>query len=146
MSSGSDSALHTGEVVTVVGLAIQLLFFSFFIIVSFVFHRRYKTSTDAAAMKISAKEMFRHRNWETVLYVLYAASALILVRSVFRIIEFAMGNDGPLLSTEVYAYLFDATLMFVVMAIFNVFHPSSVLGAKGDRGSAIGLTSRGSAV
>ncbi|EHK99928.1 putative protein RTM1 [Glarea lozoyensis 74030] len=111
MSSGSASALHTGEVVTVAGLAVQLVFFSVFIIVSFVFHRRFKASTEAAAMRVPAKEMLRHRNWETVLYVLYAASALILIRSVFRLIEFAMGNDGVLLSNEVYAYLFDATLI-----------------------------------
>jgi hypothetical protein len=141
MASGSASALSTGEHITVAGLCVQLLFFSVFIFVSFVFHRRFNTSANAATMKVPPKDMFRNRNWETVLFVLYAASALILIRSAFRVIEFAMGNDGVLLSHEVYAYIFDATLMFIAMAILNVFHPSSVLGAKGARGSAIGLTS-----
>lgn len=57
---------------------------------------------------------------------LYAASVLILIRSVFRVAEYAEGNDGALLRTEVYLYVFDAVLMFLVMVTFAVIHPSEI--------------------
>ena len=46
--------------------------------------------------------------------VLYVASGLIFVRSLFRLIEYIEGNDGVLLSSEVYLYIFDALLMLGV--------------------------------
>jgi RTA1 like protein. len=57
---------------------------------------------------------------------LYAASVLILIRSVFRVVEYGEGFDGYLLSTEVFLYIFDALLMFSVMMIFLAIHPSEV--------------------
>ena len=140
MASGTVSALSTGEHITVAGLCVQLLFFSIFVFVATIFHRRFNASAASTTMKVPAKEMFRKRNWATVLYVLYATSALILVRSGFRVIEFAMGNDGELLSHNAYAYIFDSTLMFLAMVTLNLFHLSSVLGAKVTSGSAYGMT------
>lgn len=34
-----------------------------------------------------------------------------------------MGQDGVLLSSEVYLYVFDATLMFLMMVLLNIWHP-----------------------
>ena len=65
-------------------------------------------------------------SWRKHLNTLYAASALILIRSVFRVIEFKQGNDGYLLGYEVFLYIFDATLMLGVMALFHVVHPKEV--------------------
>jgi hypothetical protein len=50
-----------------------------------------------------------------------------MVRCIFRIAEYAGGQGGVLLSSEIYLYIFDATLMFLVMVIFNVQHPSMVI-------------------
>lgn len=36
------------------------------------------------------------------------------------------GNDGYLISHEVYLYVFDAMLMFLVMVIFAIVHPSEI--------------------
>lgn len=60
------------------------------------------------------------------MFTLYAASTLIMIRSIFRIIEYAQGFTGYLLEHEVYLYIFDATLMLAVVLIFNVVHPSEV--------------------
>jgi hypothetical protein len=58
---------------------------------------------------------------------LFIGSALIMVRSLFRIIEYLQGFSGYLLSHEVYLYIFDAVLMLAVMVLFNVLHPSEVV-------------------
>ena len=57
---------------------------------------------------------------------MYIVSILILVRSVFRIIEYAQGNTGYILSHEYSLYVFDAALMFGVVLGFNAVHPSEV--------------------
>lgn len=64
---------------------------------------------------------------------LYIGSMLIMVRSVFRAVEYLQGFDGYLLRHEIYLYIFDATLMFLVMVLFNWIHPAeitSILGAR----------------
>lgn len=60
------------------------------------------------------------------MYALYTASALIMIRSIFRVVEYVQGNNGFLLRREVFLYLFDALLMLIVMVIFNWVHPAEV--------------------
>lgn len=62
--------------------------------------------------------------WKKLMCVLFGTSVLIMVRSVFRAIEYLEGNDGYLLAHEAYLYIFDALLMLVVMVILNIIHPS----------------------
>ncbi|KAM0305859.1 hypothetical protein ACHAO8_011108 [Botrytis cinerea] len=148
MASGTTSALATGEHITIAGLAIQLAFFSVFIFTATIFHRRFQRTANTEPMRMSVKYMMKNKNWEALLYVLYVTSALILIRSAFRLIEYAGGNDGYLLSHEAFAYIFDATLMFFVMVILNIFHPSDVMGDKATlyRSPGMSLRSRGSGV
>jgi hypothetical protein len=56
-----------------------------------------------------------------------------MIRSIFRVVEYIGGNAGYLLSHEVYLYVFDALLMFLVMASFNWIHPSQVTEAYQKR-------------
>lgn len=57
------------------------------------------------------------------MYTLYIGSLLIMVRSIFRVVEYLMGNNGFLLRHEYLVYIFDATLMFLVMLLFLWVHP-----------------------
>jgi hypothetical protein len=59
--------------------------------------------------------------------VLYIVSVLILVRSLFRMVEYAQGHDGSLVKKEVYVYTLDALLMLIVAVILAVSHPGDVL-------------------
>jgi hypothetical protein len=114
------------------GLGIQIIVFGFFVYVAAIFHRR----------------MLRHPTdrvqndpwlpWQKHLCVLYGTSAIILVRSVFRLIEYAQGNGGYLLRTEAWLYVFDAALMMLVMLWFAVVHPSEIYALlKGQKGKAV---------
>ena len=53
-----------------------------------------------------------------------------MIRSIFRIIEYVMGKDGVLLQNEYYLYIFDAVLMFLVVLLFNVWHPSAIISKR----------------
>lgn len=65
-------------------------------------------------------------NWKGDLSALYVSSALIFIRSVYRLLEYAQGNNGWLMTREWTLYVFDATLMLIVMVMFNWWHPSHV--------------------
>lgn len=64
--------------------------------------------------------------WQKHMTALYVASILIMVRSIFRVVEYLQGFDGYLLHHEAYLYIFDALLMFLVMVLLNVIHPSGL--------------------
>ncbi|BCS06249.1 hypothetical protein ALUC_10630S [Aspergillus luchuensis] len=67
------------------------------------------------------------KDWRGLLFACYFVSVLILIRSVYRLIEFAQGNSGYVISHEVFLYVLDASMMFLVMLTMNLFHPSIVL-------------------
>ncbi|KAL2682593.1 hypothetical protein Neosp_007045 [[Neocosmospora] mangrovei] len=125
MLAGADtkSARDRGQTIIIVGLFVQLIFFGFFGIVAIVFHRRIHNEPTSASLKI-------HSPWQKLLVILYVSSALIMVRSIFRVIEYIMGEDGELMAKEAYIYIFDATLMLIVSVIFNVFHPSAIINKE----------------
>ncbi|GIC88938.1 RTA1 domain-containing protein [Aspergillus udagawae] len=135
MASGTVSSYNLGEHITVAGLCVQLVFFGFFITTCALFHyriRKYPThEVTILAGRLSQRTSW---TWETVLVGLYASSILILVRSIFRLIEYAQGNDGYLISHEAFMYVFDSTLMFLAMVAMNVCHPSMILvGSQKER-------------
>ncbi|KAM5354685.1 hypothetical protein ACJ41O_001332 [Fusarium nematophilum] len=121
--SKDDSKL--GENIIVGGLLIQIVFFGFFMAVTLVFHRRIHERPTSRSLVITAP-------WKKLLWVLYASSLFILVRSVFRVAEYVLGKEGALQADEYWIYIFDATLMSLVAVLFNYFHPSRVLNVRGE--------------
>jgi magnesium-transporting ATPase (P-type) len=142
MASGTISAMQTGETVTIVGLAIQLLFFSVFIITSTIFHLRIRSKPTSVSLETPGMADWKTTSWETIMLTLYAASILILVRSIFRVIEYAQGNAGYLISHEVFMYVFDSMLMFFTMIVMAVYHPSKLLSSRGKSTRIISWESR----
>lgn len=139
MAGGTLASMHNGERLVIIGLFVQIIFFGFFIIVSILFHNRIHNGPTHASQSLKASSLSLKTSWEGLLYALYASSTAILIRSIFRVVEYIQGNDGYLLRNEVWLYLFDAVLMFAVMMIFNFVHPSEVIPTKkGKRTNAEG--------
>ena len=132
MAGKKASSVRTGQHIIVGGLVIQILFFAFFMIVGAVFNVRINKRPTAQS---SSPEI----PWRRHMRALYGASALILIRSIFRVVEYQQGNDGYLLDHEVFLYIFDAVLMLGVMVILNIIHPSQVYSIlRGIRRSQLG--------
>ena len=114
-SAGTLEMYDMGEKIIIAGLFVQIAIFGFFVITALLFHSRMiKTSHTSQTQGSIA--------WQRHLYVLYITSALILIRSIFRVVEYLQGNDGYLISHEVFIYVMDALLMAIVMAIFAVWY------------------------
>ena len=128
MANGSTSSMKIGQWVIVVGLCVQLLFFGAFLIASITFHCRINQNPTAESDKtMSSAKRCLPKDWRGLLFACYFVSVLILIRSVYRLIEFAQGNSGYVISHEVFLYVLDASMMFLVMLTMNLFHPSIVL-------------------
>ena len=115
-----------GKWIIIVALILQIIFFGFFVVTAVVFQIRGRVHF--ATLEPSIR-------WRKHLYTLYATSIMILIRCLFRIIEYTQGNDGYLISHEIFLYIFDAVLMFSVMVIMSVSHPGDIatmLKRKGD--------------
>ena len=131
MASGGNTSL--GHDLVIVGLVIQVVMFALFIITAVIFQMRMH--------QYPTRQAFDHDlPWKQHLYTLYTVSLLIMARSIFRVVEYAMGQDGYPLTHEWTLYVFDALLMFVVMVIYGVFFPSQLqLRRQKTEGSHIGL-------
>ncbi|KAI0891897.1 RTA1 like protein-domain-containing protein [Annulohypoxylon nitens] len=133
MAAGSNAKM--GENIVVAGLVIQILFFCLFVAAALLFHLRYRQHS--VVSKAFGRSSFNLRqaitqrgdakaSWESMMSMLYATSALILARCVFRIIEYGMGSEGYLLAHEWTLYIFDGILMVAMMVIFYIWYPSQV--------------------
>lgn len=119
----TQADMSIGENIIIGGLFIQIIFFGFFIVATYISHRRIVLSPTPTSRSIGVP-------WPRFLHVMYAASVLIMVRSIFRVAEYAGGYYSPLQLSEAYIYIFDATLMFAVAVLFGVWHPGSMMTAK----------------
>lgn len=108
------------------GLFIQLICFGVFIVIAISFDRSIRKSPTGRSNSGVP--------WKKHMVALYIGSMLIMVRSVFRAVEYLEGFDGYLLRHEVYLYIFDAALMFLVMVLFNWIHPAKTTSILGGRG------------
>lgn len=117
MATGNNVEL--GSHIVVAGLVIQVIMFGLFIITSAVFEIRMRRSPPT--------EAFDERiNWIIRVRTLYAVSALILIRSIFRVVEYAAGNDGYPLTHEWMLYVFDSVLMIISMVIWGIWYPGTL--------------------
>lgn len=106
-----------GSHIIVGGLIFQIIIFGLFIVTSLMFHIRFRRAPGPRSDQIP---------WPSTLAMLYMTSAFVMIRNIFRAIEYAMGNDGYLLSVEWAVYVFDATLMTLTMVAFFVRYPSQL--------------------
>jgi hypothetical protein len=102
-----------------IGLAIQLLSFALFGACAIVFHKRIRRNPTARSREVGSK-------WLPKLYMLYAVSALIIIRSVFRVVEYAFGQNGYPMAHERTLFAFDSVPMSLVTIIFFFFYPSDL--------------------
>lgn len=121
LASGKNdpSMTHTGNNVIIGGLVLQLIWFALFVVVAAVFHYRLRSIPTVRSQQPDCR-------WQIYLQTLYVASCLIIIRNLFRVIEYAQGNDGYLLTKEVFVYIFDALPMLITVSWLHWRHPGEI--------------------
>lgn len=121
LTKKEQDSKDAGNWIIIGGLAIQLIFFGFFMVVTVLFWGRLQADgTRASQLKHAGVP------WRMHVSVLLFSSVLVMIRSVFRVVEYVQGQNGYLLTHEIYLYIFDASLMFVAVVVFNIFHPTQL--------------------
>jgi hypothetical protein len=120
-ATGNLDSFNLGKNIVIGGLIIQILIFGFFVVVTGLFHVRINRLPTGASVD-------SRLSWRKHMYAMYFCSALILSRNVIRVVEYAQGNDGYIISNEWMLFVFDALLMFSVTVAYLVLHPSKLLG------------------
>ena len=132
MGGKTEATAKLGEHVITAGLAVQLLFFSIFVVTSIVFHRRMAQNPTAEAISLK-------RDWTSQIWIVYITSILILIRSIYRMVEYTSGQDSVVVRHEACFYCLDLLLMFIVMAIVCLVHPSKIYVLQRRRGTYVEL-------
>ncbi|RMZ81940.1 hypothetical protein DV737_g2305, partial [Chaetothyriales sp. CBS 132003] len=124
--ANTPSKANTGKNVVLVGLALQLATFGFFVFASIRLNVLLRGQLRNVPLP-------KERNWQMFLNVVNVANILILVRTLLRFIEFTMGTSNYLTNNEWFFYCFDSALMFLVALTFIIFHPGHYLPYLGIR-------------
>lgn len=143
MAVGTLEAMQNGENIVIAGLAIQLLWFGFFVVVATIFHWRVVHRPKNMVSKDLRSQSSRF-SWNSLMWALYIACALILIRSIFRVVEFVQGNTGFIMTHEFLLYIFDALLMALSGIIMLVVFPGSFVSrccCRGIPDDAVALSS-----
>lgn len=112
----NPDTIHIGNPIVVTGLILQVLLFIVFVVVSMKFHGRFRTHLKETGASCEVP-------WTTYLHVLYSMSLAILVRNIYRIVEYIMGQNGYLMENEWPTWAFDSAPMFIVMVVFLIWYP-----------------------
>jgi hypothetical protein len=123
-AAGSLDMYNIGEKIIIAGLFVQIVVFGFFLVTTVMFYHRQSRNGTVVVTLIP---------WQRHLAVLYIVSALILVRSIFRVVEYLQGNGGYLISHEIFLYIFDALLMAAVMAVFLIYYVDDLDQSRADK-------------
>lgn len=124
----SDSEMEIGHALIKASLLLQLVVAACFIALAVMFHRR------------CSAHNIRNARLRTPLVTLYTSTALILVRTIYRTVEyfsvaelkynqpgFKASDMSPIVRYEWFFYVFEAAIMLCNCALFNVLHPRRYL-------------------
>lgn len=125
MAQGNKGSAKTGQNIILGGLFIQIILFAFFVITALLFQKRIHRNPTRESFDSNIP-------WKKTLHVLYAVSALILVRNIFRVVEYVGGQGGYLLAHEWTLYVFDSIPMLGVMGLFYQWFPDWIAPIVGN--------------
>ncbi|KAJ7679732.1 RTA1 like protein-domain-containing protein [Mycena rosella] len=131
------STANLGNKITMIGLGVQLASFLLFTVLILVFGWRVQTRYPAAWRPQSGEKRFtvlgRHPvgDWRILFWTMCLTCIGILIRSVFRIAEFAGGYNGFIAVHEGYFYCFDSLPLWIAMSLYCFAWPTRFMSARG---------------
>lgn len=123
ISTLPTSTIATGQALLKASLILQLIVAVLFAALAMTFHRR------CIGRGINIRKV------NVPLATLYVSTALITVRTIYRIIEYwaltevtsSHNSAGPIVRYEWFFYVFEAGVILLDCVLFNVFHPRMFL-------------------
>lgn len=117
----SESLQKLARVLVILGVIVQLLFFTGFcyVLLRFIMKIRSNPTKVSNTLELSFPNI---GNWKHGLMVLGLSCILLMVRSVFRCVEMIEGYNGQLQSGEVYLFTLDTAMVLVTISLHLTFN------------------------
>ncbi|KAJ2900252.1 hypothetical protein GGI21_004052 [Coemansia aciculifera] len=128
MMANTDTQ-ETGKWICVVGLAIQLVFLGAFVVVAVIVGRNPEYIVICGPREISEAAAKRR-----VIWTVHITTALLYVRSIYRLAEMIDGYGGKLFSAEWAFYVFDFAAILGMFILYIVFFMGNNFPRKSVRG------------
>ncbi|KAL5511881.1 hypothetical protein ACEPAH_5099 [Sanghuangporus vaninii] len=118
-----DDTANLGRIIVLIGIIVQSLSYVVFYVLLIHSHRM-----------ISKDDMFDEYNfpWRLV-HILHFSSVFIIIRCAYRVVELAEGNNGYLVTHEIFFYMLDTIPLFFATAIYVFFWPGQMIAAVSSR-------------
>lgn len=114
-ASASKGERKIGVYLIKVSLILQACTFGAYVAILAIWHVRVR------------REGLLSKKLRPVVLAMYASSALITIRCIYRIVEYFQGYGGELYSHEAYFWVFEAVLMLANSLLLNWMHPGRFL-------------------
>ncbi|KAJ7662282.1 RTA-like protein [Mycena rosella] len=121
-SQNTASSANLGKTIAMIGLGLQLVSFALFTVLLAVFGLR------LPPFKVRGTDQVA--DCRVLYYTMCLTCIGILIRSIFRIAEFAGGYTGFIATHEGYFYLFDALPLWVAMSLYCLVWPPRFLDSR----------------
>ncbi|KAJ6558859.1 RTA1-domain-containing protein [Mycena vulgaris] len=133
MASSADdlAGANVGAHVMLGGIGFQFLVIIVFTVVALDFVQRYIRDRPRRAGR-SPRGILNLR-LKIMLLALAFSTIVLVVRSVYRIVELAGGWDGPIIRTEIYFNIFDGAMVVLAIFTLNFAHPGMLLRIRPEK-------------
>ncbi|OBZ87640.1 Protein RTA1 [Choanephora cucurbitarum] len=121
--TGDPDLSNMGSKIAMIGLAVQLLFFGSFAVITVYLDRKPEYVYTIQGQDQPKKKL---------IHCLYITTALLYIRAIYRIIEFAGGYDGPVASAEWAFYVFDSLVLFLCFVFYSVLYIGNYLPKRDE--------------
>ncbi|KAJ5974491.1 ZIP metal ion transporter [Penicillium waksmanii] len=145
--TGAAQKLDRGKSIAQAGVIIQLVAFGMFSVAAVRFNftsKRFAKSISERYESSGEKSyiidgLVKKKHWPALLRVVNFTTLLILVRSIYRLVEFTEGTTGYLNTHEWTMYVFDALVIYPCVALYVYWHPGKYLPYLGFQATMEGL-------
>lgn len=120
-ASGDIESIELSQKIILGGLIAQFVALTFFVVQCIIVHQGINRNPSVSVQSLSSV------NWEVHFWLAELVIVLTIVRSIVRAIEFLQGAGGFVISHEIFIYLFDAAIMWLVMMMFLLVHPGRLV-------------------
>ncbi|GFG08274.1 hypothetical protein IFM61392_05280 [Aspergillus lentulus] len=127
-SSGNweGSTKDTGIGVLIGGLVLQVVTFATYLVIMVWFH--WRATVEGGQLPHGVRMVMKG---------VYIAGFFIMLRSIYRVFEFAFGIDSYTFTHEWPLYVLEAVPMFVALLVLGWFHPARWLAMSGLEGEEV---------
>lgn len=121
VSSQDGDTPTLGTNIMLAGLSFQVFTLAMFMLLTAEYALRVTRNKDAlnsTHAKLRASKKFRG-----FLCALALSTVLIMIRSIYRVIELAQGWNGQLIGDQTLFFVLEGIMVILAVLILNVFHP-----------------------